>query len=76
MCFRHLALSSELIDPLARSTLHFLAASRELQHDPATLALLLANLGRRHFVDGLAPGALDLLWAGDELKHRAAVVAD
>ena len=59
--------SSELVDPLARSTLHFLATDWELQHDSATLALLFANFGRRHFVHSLASRALDLLGTSDEL---------
>ena len=69
-------MSSELIDVFAGTTLNFLAPDRELEHNSAILALLFANLGRGHLVDGLAPRALHLLWAGDELEHAAAVVAD
>ena len=59
--------SSELIDVFACSTFDLLAANRELKHDSAILALFLADLGRRHLVDCLAAGALDLLWAGNKL---------
>ena len=59
----------ELIDILASTALNLFGSDRELEHDSAVLALLLAHLGRRDFVDGLATTAFDLLWPGNELKH-------
>ena len=69
-------MSSELVDIFTRTTLDFLAADGELEHDAAVLALLFADLGRRHLIHSLASGALYLLWARDKLQHAAAVVAD
>ena len=68
--------SCKLINIFACAAFDFLTADRELEHDATVLAFFLTNLGRGNFIDSLAPGALYLLWAGDELKHRSAVVAD
>ena len=68
--------SSELINVLAGTTFDLFATNGELEHDSAVLALLLADLGRGHFVHGLAPRALHLLGTRNELEHGPTVVAD